>query len=93
MPKKIEEVEVKQEVKEEVKGFIAYADFEFRRKQYKAGDVFQPPHDVFPDPNLDDFRRVNSKKNPSRGRTFYYEIPSNDPEKDAEVKRVILPVE
>lgn len=101
MPKKTEglEIEVKAdlnvEVKEEVKkekGFKAYAEFTFRKKEYKVGDVFVPPADVYPDPNLDEFRRVSSKKG-ARGHTFYFEVPGINPKAETQINRVILPVE
>lgn len=90
MQPKQPKAEVKEEVKEEKK-FVAYADFEFRKKQYKKGDVFVPPHDVYPDPSLDEFRRTNSKKVGSSGHAFYYEIDKG--KEEPEVFRVVLPVE
>jgi hypothetical protein len=86
-------VEVKEQVKKE-KVFKAFADFEFRKKAYKVGDVFAPPSDVYPDPNMDEFRRMNTKKNKSRiGYTFYFETPGLSPDAETQVNRVILPVE
>lgn len=88
------EVKAKEDVKPVEKGFVAYAEFKFRKKFYKVGDVFVPPSDVFPDPNLDEFRRMNSKKNKARiGHTFYFEVPGLNPDADTQVSRVILPVE
>ncbi len=89
MPKKIDE---KEEVKEEVKekGFKVYAEFEFRGRQYKVGESFVPSAGLLPDPALDEFRRVSTRKNEAKGRTFYYEILGKE---EPEIIRVVLPVE
>lgn len=92
MPRKIDEQQEPQQVKEEKpQGFKVYADFDFRGKQYKAGDIFTPPADVIPDANMDEFRRVSSKKILAKGRAFYYEIPRK--KEEPEIYRVVLPVE
>lgn len=78
---------------EKQQGFKAYAAFEFRGKQYAEGDVFLPPSDVYPDPNLDEFRRVNSRKSGEKGHAFYYEVLSSEKGKEPSVFRVVLPVE
>ena len=102
MPKKNDELEVKQEVKEEVKqevkeevkhGFKAYADFEFLNKAYKVGDLFVPPMGIYPDPNMDEFRRINNKKSLAKGHAFYFEIPPKTKDGEIEIRRVVLPVE
>jgi hypothetical protein len=93
MAKKIEglEIEVKEEVKQE--GFKAYADFEFLNRAYKVGDLFVPPVGIYPDPNMDEFRRTNNKKNIAKGHAFYFEIPPKTKDGEIEVRRVVLPVE
>lgn len=89
MAKKIEE-----QIEEVKAGLKAYAEFEFRGKAYKVGDAFVVPADLVPDANMEQFRRVSNKKATSPlGKVFYYEIPSNDPEKENEVRQVILPVQ
>ena len=96
MPKKIEEVEeVKAEVIKPAKeaSLKAYADFEFRNKSYKEGDIFVPPSDLIADANMEDFRRVNSKKRDARGKAFYYEIPPKVRDGEPQILRVVLPVE
>lgn len=97
MPKKIEEVEVevkvKSEIKQEVKaGLKAYAEFEFRGRQYKEGDAFIPDSDLVADANMDEFRRIPNKQ-ASKGRAYYYEVVTRDPDKENEIYRVVLPVE
>ena len=43
MPKKIEEVEEIKVAPAKEASLKAYADFEFRKKSYKEGDIFVPP--------------------------------------------------
>lgn len=72
----------------------AFAPFEFRKKQYKEGDVFEPPSDLMADPGMEEFRRVNRKRgNTSRGKVYYYELPPRVRDGDPEILRVVLPVE
>ena len=66
---------------EQPKGFIAYAEFMFADKAYKAGDIFAPPAGVERDPMYDTFRTEKRRAAPV-GVAFVHNG-----------KRVILPVQ
>ena len=46
---------------EQPKGFIAYADFTYGDKLYKAGDIFAPPAGLARDASFDEFRMLEKK--------------------------------
>jgi len=78
----------KKEVKTE--GFVAFADFEFMGKKFKAGDPFVPPFNMKLDSEYDQFRKIERKGKLSRGTTFSVEVTNG---KESDTKRAILPVE
>jgi len=89
-----------EESKPEPKGTLnAYADFEFRRKSYKAGDKFTIPEDMKIDLTFTEFRGSNKRGKEQRGTAFIYSVitSSKDPMggkvEDTREYREVLPVE
>ena len=77
----------KQEVKKEL---VAFADFEFQGRQFKAGDKFAPTFNMKQDATFDQFRNVEGKNKKPKGTTFTLEVKKGN---ETDVVRVILPVE
>jgi hypothetical protein len=71
----------------------AFAPFEFRGGKYKEGDSFTPPADLIADAQMEEFRRVNTKRGEAKGRVYYYEVPPGQRGDDPDIRRVVLPVE
>lgn len=105
MPKKDVELEVKTEVKPIEKkldksSYKAYAEFEFRRKTYKADDSFVPDQDLKLDPGFIEFRtHANKKGREQRGIAFTYDVTTEGKDsmgggiENIDTRRTILPVE
>ena len=73
-------------------GFIAYADFEFKGKTYKNGDVFDASG-LRRDADFETFRDVEKRRTGgSTGAVFYEETPPIVKDGDPIVHRHILPV-
>jgi hypothetical protein len=69
-----------------VKGLIAYADFTFADKAYKAGEIFALPAGMVRDAAFDEFRAIE-KKNAEEGQQIGLAFTTK------EGKRVILPLQ
>lgn len=82
--------EPKQSEPEEGK-LVVYAPFEFRGKQYKVGDVFDPTN-LNRDTSFDDFRQIKKRRGETLGIAFYEILPPRMKGDDPEVKRHILPL-
>lgn len=75
--------------------YTAFAAFEFRGKQYKAGDPFTPG-DATRDAAGEELLRLSDTRKRGRqapqGIPFVYMTPNPNPKGEAISRRVILPV-
>lgn len=92
----------KQTAKQEVREFVAFADFEWGGKQYEEGDPFVPPSGFERDVNFEQFRNMDNLKRPGlvQGVPFLYQVKVAE-HRNAETgkmeavmdsRRVVLPV-